>query len=1068
VNLPAFGIRQPVPANLLMLVLVVGGIAAMGSIPREFFPESDPEAVVISLRYPGASPEQIESTVAVKVEDQLAELEEVKEIRTTLAEGGGGVTAELHEWVDEAEVLDEIERALDQLTDLPEELERLEAVLLEPEIPIIQVLVHGDLEEAVLKRAIRGVRDDLRSLPGMGRIVVAGVRDYEMRVDVREAAMVAHGLALPEIAGAVSRWVEEVPGGSVRAGTGEFKVRTRGVPERAAALRELVVGTDPAGGVVRLAEIATVRDGFVDEPLRYRFDGRPAANLTLYKVGEQDIVDMAGTVRAYVAGRRGEPAPPVTRLARWFGDGRPAAWRLGRRGAHPLPVGAEITVNADFARFVEGRLDLLLRNALYGAMLVFATLLLLLNWRVALWVGVGLVTAIGGTLALMDATGITLNMLTMFGLIVVLGLLVDDAIVVSENIQARHEAGEPALTAAVTGTGQVAWPVVATVLTSIVAFLPLMFIRGRIGDLLGALPLVVACALFMSLLESILILPSHMGHTLARRARLRARRPPGRLARFETWRDRLLMKRLVPAYGRLLGRLLRWRYAWAAAAVAALTLSLGLLAGGRVVYNFLPAQDAETIAVGVRMPVGTPAERTAAVIGAIEAAARAQPEVRHVTSVVGERNDVETGATERLGSHRGQLFIELLFVEARDRSSMAVIASIRQTLAERGVAAERITWRPLTGGPGGPDISLRLTGGDPAGTAAAAEALSAKLAGFDGVIDVWDDAHRGQLEIAVEVRPEAARRGFTVRQVAEQVRGALFGITAHVFADREEDIDIRVRLEEGTRGDLAAVLTSWVAAPDGRWVPLGEIVRLRESTSFATLERVDRARAVTVSADTDPSVTPEQVMAALDLGAFRAAHPGVRVALAGRQQQQAEAFASLPWGMGAALGMIYVILAWLFGRFGQPLAVLLVVPFSFIGVIGGHFLLGYQITFLSLIGAVALAGIVVNDSLILVQFMNESRASGRSFIGALIRAGRARFRPILLTTVTTVLGLTPLILERSFQARFLIPMGIAIAAGLLAATVLVLTVLPCFLMIFEDGRRLARWAWGGGGEGVRE
>lgn len=1085
-----FGVDKPVPANLLMIVLIIGGIAAGLNLRKEFFPESDPTALIVTLPYPGASPEEVEQTLARKVEDALADLDEVDELITTLSEGGGGITVELREGIDADEALEEVEREVNSLTDLPEEAEEITVELFEQRLPVIRVAVFGDLDEAVLKRAIRSVEDDLQSLPGMGEILVEGVRDYELRVDVDLEAMLKLGLSLPEVADAVRAAMLEVPGGTVRTGWGDIKVRTFGVPEEARFLRDIIVRGNTAGDLIRLGDIATVREGFVDTQIINRFNGQPAANLTVYKVGDQDIVKIAELTRAYVAGRKGELFPGSF-LDQKLGRPKYEAYKLGLESPRPVPAGASLETNTDLARFVEGRLDLLIRNAAAGATLVFLTLLTFLNWRVAMWVGAGLVTAISGTILLMWSVDVTLNLLTMFGLIVVLGLLVDDAIVVAENIQARHDRAEPSLTAAVRGTNEVAWPVVATVLTSIVAFLPLSFIEGRIGDLLGALPLVVACALAMSLVESLLILPSHMGHTLTHRDPHR----PGRRAaierRWETLRDRVLFEKIVPRYAKLLHLALRRRYLAVALAVAAVIVSLGLLKGGLVRDVFLPSQDAETVIVELRMPLGTPIDKTNRMVQRIEKAAATQVEVKNIAAVVGQQANVDSGQTEASAPHVAQMFIELFYVEQRDRESSEVIDSIRQRLEGRLTEVERISFRELSGGPSGADISIRLRGDEPEVLEAAAARIKRELAKYEGVYDIADDNALGQLELQVRLKPWAQAQGFTEANVARQLRGYLFGIDAHTFAERREDIDVRVRVGEQTRRNLSAVSNAWVISPAGEPVPLTEIAEIEEDAAYATIKRAERKRAITITADTAPRVTTNSIVRRLTeapdagllqdeagvasgvagdavddaalapLAEVERDFPGVAVELVGEQEQQREAFASLPWGFAAAIVMIYVILAWLFSSYFQPVLVLLAVPFSLVGVLWGHFLMGYDLTFLSRIGFVALAGIVVNDSLIYVRFYNDMLARGLAPFDAALAAGRARFRAILLTTITTVLGLTPLILEQSFQAKFLIPMAIAIAGGLISATVLILILLPCFLLIFEDVKDIAHFLWHG-------
>jgi multidrug efflux pump subunit AcrB len=1056
-SLARFGVLRPVPVNILMGVLLVAGVAAGLTMTREFFPETKPRSATVTMTYPGATPEEIEEGLARKIEDKIVDLEEVDVLTTTIAEGGGGIFVEFHDGVrDAARATDEIERAVDALTDLPEEAERIQVTEFEPRLPVIMVTLFGTADEEAMKRSVERMREDLTSLPGMGEIYVTGTRDYEIRVDVDSGALLEHGLGLPEITGLIRAWMSDVPGGTVRTNVGNINVRTLGVEERAEAIRRIVVRATPSGQVLRIGDIATVQESYVDEQIKMRFltrsSGGPSVGLTVYKTGDQDAVRIAEMARAYVRGRQhAAGAGDALFQAEWTDrvlevynaiaaavmpeDRAPApvmtarrrAYELGLNAPSPLPPGCSVETSSDLARFIEGRLDLLLRNARWGALLVFGTLLFFLNWRTAIWVGVGLTTALAGTLLFMTAIGTTLNLLTMFGLIVVLGLLVDDAIVVAENIQARHDRGETALVAAVRGTDEVLWPVVATVLTSIVAFLPLTFIAGQIGDLLSALPWVVACALFMSLVESILILPSHMGHSLVHRDRHDATKPRRWYHRFEARRDRIMLERIVPAYGRLLRWIVGRRYVALSVALATLVGTVGMVAGGRTIFEFIPSSDSETLIVDLKMPIGTSLEETERIVRRIEASAVDQTETRTVSTLLGlqARVDDTSGITAgSFGTHLGQVFVELTPVEERDRESSEVTASIRRGLGHLD-GVESVTFAEIQGGPGGQDITVRVSGDVDEDVDAVVVEVKQMLAALDGVHDLADDNSVGQREVQITLRPGAAALGFTVADVARQVRGALFGLEAHVFSARREDIKVRVRLDEAARRSLHAIENMWVVSGDGRRVPLREIAALAEGTSYNTIRRVDRRRAISVTADTAPDVSPESIMPSLMPG-FRALeriYPTVTIELAGRQRQFRKAFATLPVGFGAALALIYVILAWLFSSYVQPLAVMLAIPFGIIGVVWGHVLLGYDLTFFSVIGFVALSGIVVNDSLILVQFYNRRRAAGEPLIEALVAAGRQRFRAIMLTTITTVLGLTPLMLERSFQAKFLIPMA---------------------------------------------
>ncbi|TVQ64751.1 MAG: efflux RND transporter permease subunit [Phycisphaerales bacterium] len=1071
-SLSSFGVHRPVVANLVMLVIIGAGIIFGLNLRREFFPETRPNEVIITAPYPGAAPDEIESSLAIKIEDRIADLRGVKEINTTVSEGVASIRVEFVSGTDINIAVARVKREIDALQDLPERAERITVAEFEPNIPVVMLTLVGESDEAVMKRIIRQMREDLRVLPGMGDVFVSGVRTDEISVEVRESAMLEHAVSLPHIAQRIREGMAELPGGAVRAPGGNVAVRTVGAQERADEVRSIVVRSDEGGRPLLVGEIAEVTEGFVDADIFTRLNNRPAVSLTAYAVGDQDVVEMAEMVKAYAAGRMRQSIEPTLRerIALLTGAaerGEPppriAAYELGL--SREAIAEGDLVTHSDIARFVSQRLELLSRNALWGGMLVFIVLLLLLAPMVAIWVTVGLVISILGTLAVMHFAGITLNLLTMFGLIVVLGLLVDDAIVVAENIAARHEAGDPPIKAAIAGATQVEWPVIATVLTTICAFLPLRLIDGRIGDLMGSLPLVVVCALSVSLVECLLILPSHMGHSLqvADRRRATGGRLRRTLRRIDRAREGVFQNVLVPFYTRLLHLCLRHRYLSLCVAVATLIVSVGMVTGGRAPFVFLVSADSETVIAELRMPIGTPIGETDKVIRRLEAATLALDEVDTVFTLVGAVSDIE-GAGAVSQSHLAQLFIELKPVEQRDRRSDEVIVAIQQSVGDLpGVRSLRFS--ELQGGPGGTDVTLTVVSDRPALIAPVVRTVKEELSEFDGVFGVADDADSGQRELRITLRDGAAELGFTTESLAMQVRAAVFGLEAYTFAGDREDVDVRVMRGRDARRSLNAIETMWVFTPDARPVPLGEIARIEEAESYATIRRLDRVRAVTVNADVDDArANTETVMRELapTLRDIERANPGVRILQRGRQQDMADSFRTLPLGMLAAVGMIYVILAWLFSSFLQPLIVLCAVPFAVIGAVWGHLLLGFEITILSLIGFVALTGIVVNDSLVLMKFYNDQRAKGVPIYDALINSGRARLRAIILTTMTTVFGLSPLMMEQSFQARFLIPMAITISFGLLGATVLILLVLPCMLLIVDDIRRFFRAAWDAG------
>lgn len=1078
-SITAFGIRKPVVVNLAMLAIIGAGLIFGLGLRREFFPEVRPLLVLVSVPYPGASPEEVEKSLAIKIEDAIANnLDDIKEINTTVGEGFASLLIEFKAGVDISKAVFDVKTQMDALQDLPRESERIVVTSFEPNIPTINVTLYGGTDERLLKDAILEIRQDLRSIPNMGDIAISGVRSDEIGVEVMPWAMLEHRIGLPEVSARLRQSLIELPGGSVRGQGANVAVRTMGFDEQAEAIRDIVVKAGGSGQALRVRDIAEVHEGFEDVDLISRLNGKPAVSLTVFKVGKKDAVEMAENVKAYVAGRNGEPLrltlgermktllqPPAQR-------GQPVsvrvqAYEIGfAKSNQPLP--GTLTTTTDLARFITGRLDLLARNAFQGGILVLLTLILLLNWRVAFWVATGLIVALLGTLVMMRLTGISLNLLTMFGLLIVIGLLVDDAIVVAENIVARHEQGEPALDAAVNGTRQVTWPVIVTVLTTICAFLPLALIEGTIGDLLASLPAVVACALAVSLFECLFILPSHLGHSLIKVDRAHDRKKGtwfGRLeGRMDHARDAFVHGRLIPVYGRLLEMALRARYFTMACVLCVLMISIGMVSGGHVPFNFISSSDAETVNVSLQMPVGTPIEGTEQIVRRIEEVTLAQPEVTAVFASVGSSGSLDGSSSSR-STHLGQLILELAPIEARDRSSEQVILAIREELGPLpGVKSLRM--EEIGGGPEGPSITLALSGESPSTLRRVAREIQGLLADFDGVYDISDNDDLGRREMRIRLLPGADELGFTVENLALQIRGALFGLEAHTFAGREEDVDVRVMMPEDRRRSLTAIEDMYVLSPLGDPVPLREVAVLEEAEGYATLRRLNRQRIITVTAEVNDTVTrTEAVMAALrpQLAELMLEFPGVQLLERGRQEDVQDSFSTLPLGMAVAVGLIYVLLAWLFQSYLQPLVVLMAVPFAIIGVIWGHFLLGFDMTILSLIGFIALSGVVVNDSLILMQFFNEKRAEGKSIYEACVSAGRARLRAILLTTITTVLGLLPLLLEQSFQARFLIPMAITISGGLISATAVILLALPCLLMICDDCARVARWLWHGGG-----
>ncbi|MBL9149236.1 MAG: efflux RND transporter permease subunit [Phycisphaerae bacterium] len=1065
-GLVAFGVRRPIVGSLLMWFFVIAGVVCLLNLRREFFPKVEADAARVALLYPGASPQEIEESMARKIEDAVADLDGIKRITSNLAEGGGGIVVEFEETVVIDDGLEDVRVAIDTLEDLPDEAERIRVTELQPNFPTIMVSLSGDIGEEALKRAAQRVKDELRSLPGMGTIVTVGTRGYEIRIDVDQTALQRHGLRLSGVTDVVRAWMTEIPGGTMRTGAANVAVRTSGTAERADAIRDIPLKATSGGQVLRVGDVATVTESFRDEDVVRRFNGKPAVSLIVFKKPDEDAVRIAELVRGYVAGRNGleYTSPSVWSQFKSIATGadRKIGYELGleRRSRDPLPC--EITTHNDLARIIEGRLDLLTNDALQGSVLVLIVMLLFMNARSAWWVMSGIFVSIGCTIFLMWTVDITLNLVTMFGLIVVVGMLADDAIVVSDIILQRAAEGLSPEDAAIEGTTSVFWPIVANATTVIVAFLPLAFIGGRIGDLLANLPIVAAAALSSSVIETMIILPAHMAHSLHSMQHAAKGRLAQLYRRCEEWRESRFMPAVTKRYRHIVEFCLRNRYVTACATLAILLLSLGMVAGGRVPFIFLPSEDSETVIVDVRMPIGTPLDATRAIVSRFEAAARQQPEIRAISAIIGQSTDFETGTPDASAAHVAQMYLELKYVEDRNKHSSVVMDEFRSKIGTLD-EVESVVYREITGGPAGADITYQVRGEDRDAARDAADELKDALAEFAGVYSITDDDFSTQRELRVELKPSAAAMGFTIADVATQVRGIIFGLEAHTFSENREDIKVRVRFDEESRKRIDSISDLRITAPDGRMVPLAEVARVTEGNAYAAVRRVDRERTITVTADCASSTNPELVTEALapTLAKLRESHPSITIREAGRQKDVNDAFATLPLAFFAALAMIYVVLAWLFGSYTQPFAVMLAIPFGVIGVVWGHYLMGYQMTFLSLIGFVALTGIVVNNSLILVEFANMEREKGYPLVESLVRAGSQRLRPITLTTFTTLCGLIPLLLERSFQAKFLIPMGISIGGGLVSATFLTLLLLPSNIVIIDDIKRGLFYLWHG-------
>lgn len=1084
-SIPAFSVRNPVLVNMFMWVILIAGAIFSMTLVREMFPESRPNKIMISSVYPGVQPAEIEKALTIKVEEAVADVEGVEKVESTISEGLSTTVVTLLQSVKDVDVVvQEIKAEVDAIQDMPDEVEKTIVRKFEPDLPVIAVAIYGDGEEEALKKAARDLRDELLALPGISRIEINGTRDDEISVEIQPELLFQYNITFEQVAAAIRQSNIDISGGQLKGDRTSVAVRTLGEETRGVDLEDIVLRSESDGRKILLKDVATIRDQFVETDLESRFDGKPAVSCVVYKSKGEDAVQISAVVKSYVAGKRGEEFvnPNDGLFGPFVGLFRPdfeAIYDSSRN--RPFDHDFSIKLHTDIARFVEGRLDLLTRNGQAGLILVLISLNLFLNWRVALWAAIGLVVSFLGTFIVMWMLGASVNLLSMFGLIIVLGIIVDDAIVIGENIYRHREEGMPALQAAIKGTEEVMWPVTIAVLTTIGAFAPLFFISGQIGTFMGQLPIVVIAALSISLIEAIIILPAHLSHLPEKKAEKKeeeADKKPGLGTRIGNLQDTVLQRFLLTPYEKILRGALRFRYVTVTSAAALVVLSVGLVAAGFVEATFIQKMDSETLICNLEMPVGTTADKLRGqmqrLLDYIVDDERF-PEVSNVQSVVARQMDVAGEGAVGMNdqSHLGQLVIELVPADERTRSSMELLSKFREFSLAELEGMNSVKWLEMNGGPGGNDLEIRVSGKDINQLGLAAQEVKNRLGNYEGVFDLDDNRDLGKREVRLKLRAAAEPTGVTVTALGMHVRGALYGQEARRLTRDREDVRIMVRYPEDFRKDVYNVEDMWIPAvapapaasagstnlaiPGGmRWIPLGEVAELTEGEGYTSISRARQMRALTVFGSVDRAASdPATVLRGFrekDAAEITAMYPGTEIEYLGQAEELRKSFSSLTVAFPVALLLIYTMLSGLFRSYTQPLVVMSAIPFGLLGAVVGHWLMGQPMTILSAIGMVALTGILVNDSLVLVDFINKRVADGMSITEASVQGAKLRLRAILLTTLTTVAGLTPLMFETSFQAKFLIPMAVTLTFGLIFATALTLVIVPTLNLIVYDIR----------------
>jgi len=1042
-RLLAWFAENSVVANLLMALIVGAGLLTIPTITKEVFPEVSIDIISVTVPYLGAAPEEVEEGVSVRIEEAIQDLDGIKRITSQSVEGIGTVMVELEPGTDSREMLNDIKARVDAIDTFPEETEKPIITELTNREQVIDIALSGNVDELTLKTLGQRVRDELVAIPGISQVVLYS-RPYEVSVEVSEEALRRHNLTFDAVADAVRRSSLDLPGGSIRTDAGEILLRTKGQAYRGTEFEDLILLTRPDGTRLLLGDVATVVDGFAETDQSARFSGVPAVGIPVYRTGDQSALDIAAKVKAYVA-----------------------------EAQNRMPAGVTLTTWNDSSRLLQGRMDLMIRNARNGYILVFIILALFLKFRLAFWVSLGIPISFLGAFWMMPGSDVTINLISLFAFIVVLGIVVDDAIIVGENIFRRHEKGDRGPAGSARGATQVAIPVIFGVLTTIAAFFPLLYVAGVMGKFMRVIPVIVIWTLVFSLIESLLILPAHLAH-------IKEPKEPhglGRIwRRFQTrFTDRFAWF-IDHVYRPSLRFGLKFRYATVAWAVVTLLLTVGIVKAGLIKFVFFPKVESDWVSAALTMPPGTAVNATEKAMRQIEAAAirlqdrledetpEGQPSpVKHVFTSIGDQpyrasQGPPNGQTASFNaSHLGEMILELSPSEDRLITSAEIVRMWREETGSIPDVVE-LTFTSSIFSPGEP-INVQLAGLDIDDLLVASNELKFELEKYAGVFDITDSFRTGKQEVKLYVKPAAEAFGITLMDLARQVRQAFYGEEAQRIQRGRDDVRVMVRYPESQRRSIGDLENMRVRTRDGGEVPFSVVAEAEQGRGYASIRRVDRRRAINVTADVDETKgNANEVIADLKenvIPAILAEHPGVTYSFEGEQREQQETMADLGRGFLFAVLVIYALMAIPFRSYVQPLLVMSAIPFGFVGAVWGHVIMGLNLTILSMFGLVALTGIVVNDSLVLIHYVNNLRAKGAGVFDGVMEAGVARFRPILLTSLTTFAGLTPLLLEKSIQAKFLVPMAVSLGFGVLFATFITLILVPAVYMILEDLKALA-------------
>lgn len=1054
--------RNHVAGNFLMLVVLVAGISTWFKLKKEVFPETSLDAVIVSVPFPNATPEEVEDGILLPLEDAIADVDGIKRYSSTATEGRGGLTVEVETGYDVRNVMDDVKSRVDAISIFPEQAEKpiVEELLLSYQV--MSVAVSADVDEKTLRGIAQTVRDGLlnyqagepknfldsldqafRGKPNITKASLANVRPYEISIEIPDEVLRRHGLTLSAVADALRAASLDLPAGSVRERSGEVVVRIKGKVKTATDFKEIIVVSSSTGEQLKLGEIATVVDGFEDVDLKARFDGRNAALVNVFRTGEQDTMLLAKGVRDYI-----ENIAPAE-----------------------LPPGVSLELWNDQSKMLGGRLSLLGRNGGWGLVLVFIVLALFLRPSLAALVAIGIPVSFAGGVWLMPDLGVSVNMISLFAFILVLGIVVDDAIVVGENVYSRIRNGEDPKEASWRGTHEVGVVVTFGVLTTMAAFTPMLGLSGVSGKIWPNIPLVVIPVLFFSLIQSKLVLPAHLSMLKARKANV----SHGPITKLQHWIADGLEWFVQNCYRPALRVVLHSRWVVWSCFVALLFITVGLVGSGRVPFEFMPKVEGDVVSAKLIMPVGVNFETTDEAIERIETAARkvgeeykgydGQSVIAHYLASAGTQ-PFQSGFTpnsDSVSSHLGEITLELIPASEREWDGGEVISAWRKEIGQIPGVVE-LSFKQETNS-GGNAIDIEITGKNLSELKQASDYITGGLVDMSGVTDISTNWRMGKSEIVYnrdDLTDSGRALGFTVASVSKQLRSSFFGDEVQRIQRGRDEVKVMVRYPEYERKALETLEEVRLVSPSGDEVPIKQVIKGQPYRGLSAINRVDGRRSLTIAADIDKSsgANANTVVATFNediLGSLSEKFPGVTWGYKGEQEDQNTSIKEMGQKFIFALLMIYILLAIPLKSYSQPLIVMSVIPFGLVGAVWGHVVLGMDLSIMSMCGLVALSGVVVNDSLVLVEYVNRHRQDEGGVLEAVWNAGARRFRPILLTSLTTFAGLMPMLTETDMQAKFLIPMAVSLGFGILFATTITLILVPSVYLMLEDVKQFGSW-----------